>query len=276
MKNTEMRKNGLGKLVIGCFGVALAFSCLVMPVNAKTKTNTAKKSNETTSTYSYVDQNGTCSSVKISSNYKDVNWSDDDIWNTTYGHNVAIASSYEEAYEKVIRRYDKYTKDNECYGEFRYELAYIDKDQTPELLVFLGDSHPMGVMVYQYKNNKVKNVGCGGSNGTIKVVLGKNLIWSNYTGMGACIDVLYSLSRGKEVVALESFEDITTGETYYYEGQPVVDFEENESNTISEKRYESQYGKYFADLKTVEYSYDNGYSGESMICAIYGGEVPIR
>lgn len=98
-----------------------------------------------------------------------------------------------KAYYNFLKSY-KFTSDSSTRG---FNLAYINNDSIPELIVFDGDYHAAGGKVYAYIRGKVKYVSEFGEWGGFEYQKKKGVIRSSWFGNGNCHDTYYKWSGCK-------------------------------------------------------------------------------
>ena len=86
---------------------------------------------------------------------------------------VELKESYAQTYFTFLKEESDPVKENR---PLRFRLAYIDDDDTPELLLMKDNSHPAGVWVYTYKNGRVVEVGEFGSIGGMQYLEKRGMI----------------------------------------------------------------------------------------------------
>ena len=99
-----------------------------------------------------------------------------------------------KAYYSFLKSYKFNTTDS---YEHAFNLAYINNDSIPELLVLDGTHHSAGVKVYTYVNGKVKYVGKFGEFETFEYQEKKGIIRSSWTGQGNYIKDYYKWNGSK-------------------------------------------------------------------------------
>ena len=170
----------------------------------------------------------------------------------TYKCTVTVKSSSKsaalKAYYNFLKSY-KFTCDSSTRG---FNLAYINNDSIPELIVFDGDYHAAGGKVYAYVNGKVKYVGEFGEWGGFQYQEKKGVIcstWSRansyttyYKWSGSKLSTIMSSSEIGKFSSNGDFEY-----KYYINGKKV---------TLS--KYKSSIAPYEKGLKSV--SVYNSYS----------------
>ena len=164
----------------------------------------------------------------------------------TYKCTVTVKSSSKsaalKAYYNFLKSY-KFDLDSSSRG---FDLAYINNDSIPELIVFDGDYHAAGGKVYAYVNGKVKYVGEFGEWGGFEYQEKKGVICSYGSGMGNSHTTYYKWSGSKLSTIMSSSaigEFSSNGEfeyKYYINDKKV---------TLS--KYNSSIAPYEKGLKSV-------------------------
>ena len=168
----------------------------------------------------------------------------------TYKCTVTVKSSSSskkaalKAYYNFLKSY-KFDLDSSSRG---FDLAYINNDSIPELIVFDGDYHAAGGKVYAYVNGKVKYVGEFGEWGGFQYQEKKGVIcstWSRansyttyYKWSGSKLSTIMSSSAIGEFSSNGDFEY-----KYYINDKEV---------TLS--KYNSSIAPYVKGLKSVSLS----------------------
>lgn len=136
--------------------------------------------------------------------------------------NVSGRKESADIYASFLESGD-YAEDFWLADEVRYELAYIDEDDVPELLLAEGNGHVNRVAVYRYneKNDKVEFLASFSSFGSLKYVPKGNIIISQYGNHGYYFNV-YSEINDASVRLKDIFLSNAGGmESKYYHGFPV-------------------------------------------------------
>ena len=147
-----------------------------------------------------------------------------------------------KAYYNFLKSY-KFELDSSSRG---FNLAYINNDSIPELIVFDGDYHGAGGKVYAYVNGKVKYVDEFGEWGGFEYQEKKGIIRSSWFGHGNCHTTYYKLSGSKlsTIMSSSSVEVFTSngdfGYKYYINDKKVT-----------RSKYKSSIAPYEKGLKSV-------------------------
>lgn len=166
----------------------------------------------------------------------------------TYKCTVTVKSSSKssalKAYYNFLKSY-KFTSDYYSRG---FNLAYINNDSIPELIVFDVNYHAAGGKVYAYVNGKVKYVDEFGEWGGFEYQEKKGVIHSSYFGMGNSYDTYYKWDGSKlstiiSFSLIEEFSNGNFGYKYYINDKKV---------TLS--KYESSIAPYEKGFKYVDVS----------------------
>ncbi len=141
-----------------------------------------------------------------------------------------------KAYYNFLKSY-KFTY--ESYTR-RFNLAYINNDSIPELIVFDGDHHGAGAKVYAYVNGKVKYVGEFGGWGTFEYKEKKGVICSCSSGQGSSFNTYYKWNGSKlsRIISFSQIEVSTSngfGYKYYINNKKVTRSKYNSSIAPYEK-----------------------------------------
>ena len=258
------------------FGLVLALVCVSMVTSTDVVQASSIKLNKTSLTI----YTGKTSTLKVSGTSKKVTWSSSNKKVATVSSKGTVSaksagtatitakvnkknlrckvtvkkatsskSKALKAYYNFLKSY-KFTSDYSARG---FNLAYINNDSIPELVVFDGDYHAAGGKVYAYVNGKVKYVGEFGEWGGFEYQEKKGVIRSSYFGWGSCETTYYKWSGSKLSTIMSSSEIgkfSSNGDfeyKYYINGKKV---------TLS--KYKSSIAPYEKGLKSV--SVYNSYS----------------
>lgn len=115
----------------------------------------------------------------------------------TYKCTVTVKNSSKSAALKAYYNFLKSYKFTSDYSGRGFNLAYINNDSIPELIVHDGDYHAVGGKVYAYVSGKVKYVGQFGEWGGFEYQEKKGVIRSSYFGMGNSYITYYKWSGSK-------------------------------------------------------------------------------
>ena len=150
-----------------------------------------------------------------------------------------------KAYYNFLKSY-KFTSDRSYRG---FNLAYINNDSIPELLVFDGDYHAARVQVYTYANGKVKYVGKFGEYGGFQYKEKKGVICTSWMGHGIC-DTTYLKWNGSKLSKIISFSSV---EKFDSNGNLVCQYSINDKK-VTRSKYESSMASYQKGLTSVDFS----------------------
>lgn len=163
----------------------------------------------------------------------------------TYKCTVTVKSSSKsaalKAYYNFLKSY-KFDLDSSSRG---FDLAYINNDSIPELIVFDGDYHAAGGKVYAYVNGKVKYVGEFGEWGGFEYQEKKGVICSTWSRANSYTTYYkWSGSKLSTIMSSSAIEEFTSYEDikykYYINDKKV---------TLS--KYKSSIAPYEKGLKSV-------------------------
>lgn len=135
---------------------------------------------------------------------------------------------WKNAYSEFLAEYEY----DSSYLEPQYELAYIDDDNVPELLIAEDGAHAASVSVYTYLFDTVYYIGDFGAYGTIGYAEKEGLIYTWNMGMGVTTEDLCTLSQGISeyldgLTMIEEYDDATDSITCtYHHGKDSVTEEE--------------------------------------------------
>ena len=180
-----------------------------------------------------------------------------------------------QAYEAFLEN-RQYEDDFDFPSEVRYEFAYIDEDEIPELLLADGNFHISRVAVYYYDTveEEVKFLASFSSFGQLHYIPRKNTIISSYGNHGYYFQVYSEIQEGsvylKDVIlsdgskmeqkyyyGFEVPEDFTGGYGKAREAVDTVNILEGivgEEHRITEEQYEEFRNQFPDERKTVIYS----------------------
>ena len=169
----------------------------------------------------------------------------------TYKCTVTVKSSSKsaalKAYYNFLKSY-KFDLDSSSRG---FDLAYINNDSIPELIVFDGDYHAAGGKVYAYVNGKVKYVGEFGEWGGFEYQEKKGVIRSSWFGFGNSHTTYYKWSGSK----LSTIMSSSATQEMSSNGNIVCKYYINNKKVTSSK-YNSSIAPYEKGLKSVS-AYDS-------------------
>ena len=158
----------------------------------------------------------------------------------TYKCTVTVKSSSKntalKAYYNFLKSY-KFTCDYSARG---FNLAYINNDSIPELIVFDGDYHAAGGKVYAYVNGKVKYVGEFGEWGGFEYQEKKGVICSTWSRANSYTTYYkWSGSKLSTIISFSAVPDEGFGYKYYINGKKVTSSKYNSSIAPYEKGLKS-------------------------------------
>lgn len=162
---------------------------------------------------------------------------------------VELKEPYAQAYYTFLKEESDPVKENR---PLRFRLAYIDDDDTPELLLMKDNSHPAGVWVYTYKNGRVVEVGEFGSIGGMQYLEKRGMIFSGFYNMGEGFSQFYMLKDGTAEKICE-FHDIDI-EAFI---EPVEPLYEIDGVPVSEAEYDAKYNELWND-DFISVGYNDG------------------
>lgn len=162
---------------------------------------------------------------------------------------VELKEPYAQAYFTFLKEESDPVKENR---PLRFRLAYIDDDDTPELLLMKDNSHPAGIWVYTYKNGRVVEVGEFGSIGGMQYLEKRGMIFSGFYNMGEGFSQFYMLKDGTAEKICE-FHDIDV-EAFT---EPVESLYEIDGVPVSEAEYDAKYNELWND-DFISVGYNDG------------------
>ena len=150
-----------------------------------------------------------------------------------------------KAYYNFLKSY-RFTTDYSTRG---FNLAYINNDSIPELVVFDGDYHAAGGKVYAYVNGKVKYVGEFGEWGGFEYQEKKGVIRSFYFGYG-CSETNYYKWNGSKLSNIMS-----ANEKQYFISNGYFRYKYSiNDKKVTRSKYESSIAPYEKGLKSLSLS----------------------
>ena len=162
----------------------------------------------------------------------------------TYKCTVTVKSSSKsaalKAYYNFLKSY-KFELDSSSRG---FNLAYINNDSIPELVVFDGDYHAAGAKVYAYVSGKVKYVGKFGEWGGFQYKEKKGVICDSWSGRGSYST--YYKWNGSKLSTIISFNVVPDGD---YEYKYYIN-----DKKVTRSKYMSSIAPYEKGLKYVDLS----------------------
>lgn len=128
-----------------------------------------------------------------------------------------------KAYYNFLKSY-KFELDSSTRG---FNLAYINNDSIPELIIFDGAHHAAGGKVYAYVNGNVKYVDEFGEWGGFEYKEKTGVIRSSWSGIGT-YSTYYKWNGSKlsTIISFDSIEEVSSNEDirfkYYINGKEVT------------------------------------------------------
>lgn len=164
----------------------------------------------------------------------------------TYKCRVTVKSSSKSAALKAYYNFLKSYKFTSDYSARGFNLAYINNDSIPELIVFDGDYHAAGGKVYAYVNGKVKYVDEFGEWGGFEYQEKKGVISSSWFGNGNSYTTYYKWSGSKlsTIISSSSIGELNSNGNFGYKY-----YLNNKKVTLS--KYNSSIAPYEKGLKSV-------------------------
>ncbi|MCH5280153.1 MAG: hypothetical protein J1E61_01695 [Lachnospiraceae bacterium] len=108
--------------------------------------------------------------------------------------------SWQEAYEDFLLSYQPEHAGPASKEEPHFNLAYVDEDDIPELIIIDGLAHSHGGNVYTWYEGKVVYIGMYGQYGGFGYLDKENLIHDSYDGADVYHDGFYKIEGGEEVL----------------------------------------------------------------------------
>ncbi len=158
---------------------------------------------------------------------------------------IKLKSTALKAYYNFLKSYE-FTTDYSTRG---FDLAYINNDSIPELIVFDGDYHAVGGKVYAYVNGKVTYVDEFGEWGGFEYQEKNGVICSYWSGFGNSYSTYYKWN-GSNLSTIISFSSV---EEMSYDGE---DFEY--------KYYINDEEVTFSKYNSAIAPYENGFKSASV------------
>lgn len=163
----------------------------------------------------------------------------------TYKCTVTVKSSSKsaalKAYYNFLKSY-KFDLDSSSRG---FDLAYINNDSIPELIVFDGDYHAAGGKVYAYVNGKVKYVGEFGEWGGFQYQEKKGVICSTWSRANS-YTTYYKWSGSKLSTIMSSSAIVEFSSNGDFEYKYYIN-----DKKVTRSKYESSIAPYEKGLKSV-------------------------
>lgn len=140
----------------------------------------------------------------------------------------------------------------------RFQLADLNSDGVPELLVAVGGYHISSVEIFTIVENQVVDVGACGEFGMMAYEVGGNLLLSSNYAMGNSLNTLYALEDGA-LVTLHSYNQY-----YTMAGDPNMSEEERyrfevDGNSVSKEQYRFIFHQALSSGEFYSVGYDNGF-----------------
>ncbi|VYU18491.1 hypothetical protein [Intestinibacter bartlettii] len=150
-----------------------------------------------------------------------------------------------KAYYNFLKSY-RFTTDYSTRG---FNLAYINNDSIPELVVFDGDYHGAGGKVYAYVNGKVKYLGEFGEWGGFEYKERTGVICSSWFGRGNyhCTYYKWNGSKLSTMVSFSSIEELLPNGNVQYKYYI-------NNKKVTRSKYESSIAPYEKGLKSISLS----------------------
>ena len=169
----------------------------------------------------------------------------------TYKCTVTVKSSSKKAALKAYYNFLKSYNYNTEYPATGFNLAYINNDSIPELVVFYGDYHAAGAKVYAYVNGKVKYVDEFGEWGGFEYQEKKGVIRSSWFGFGNSHTTYYKWNGSK----LSTIMSSSATQEMSSNGNIVCKYYIN-NKKVTLSKYNSSIAPYEKGLKSVS-AYDS-------------------
>ena len=166
--------------------------------------------------------------------------------NVTVKEKTTPKKAAQKAYYNFLKSYKFNTTDPSYHG---FNLAYINNDSIPELLVFDGNHHSAGVNVYAYVNRKVKYVGNFGAYDEFTYQEKKGIIRSYYANQGHYLKDYYKWNGSKLSTIMTSHKI----EVLRPNGNIGYDYYIN-NKKVTYSKYKSSIAPYEKYLKRVNLS----------------------
>ena len=249
------------------FGLVLALVCVSMVTSTDVVQASSIKLNKTSLTI----YTGKSSTLKVSGTSKKVTWSSSNKKVATVSSKGTVSaksagtaiitakvnkknlrckvtvkkatsskSKALKAYYNFLKSY-KFELDSSSRG---FNLAYINNDSIPELVVFDGDYHAAGAKVYAYVSGKVKYVGKFGEWGGFQYKEKKGVICDSWSGRGSYST--YYKWNGSKLSTIISFNVVPDGD---YEYKYYIN-----DKKVTRSKYMSSIAPYEKGLKYVDLS----------------------
>ena len=151
--------------------------------------------------------------------------------------------SWQEAYEDFLLSYQPEHVGSASKEEPHFNLAYVDEDDIPELIIIDGLAHGHGGNVYTWYEGKVVYIGLYGQYGGFSYLDKENLIHHAYDGAGVDYSGFYKIEDGSETElaffstrwSAYSDEESSTEEvskTYYIDNEEVTEAEYDKQRNL--------------------------------------------
>ena len=215
-------------------GLVLALACVSMVIPTDVVEAASIKLNKT----SIIIYTGKTSTLKVSGTSKKVTWSTSNkkvatvsskgvvsskspgnatitakVNNKTLKCKVTVKRQTTNNKKAALKTYYNFLKSyrfNSSPSYRRFNLAYINNDSIPELIVFEGTDHLSGGNVYSYVSGKVKYVGSFGEYGGFEYQEKKGIIRSGWSGQENYHSTYYKWNGSKlsKIISFSSVEEI--------------------------------------------------------------------
>ena len=142
--------------------------------------------------------------------------------------------------------------------QIHFQLADLNSDGVPELLVAMGCYHFSSVEIFTIVDGQVVDAGACGEFGMMAYATGGNLLLSSYYAMGNSLNTLYALEDGA-LVTLHSYNQY-----YNMAGDPNMSEEERyqfevDGNSVSREQYRFIFHQALSAGEFYSVGYDNGF-----------------
>lgn len=149
---------------------------------------------------------------------------------------------------KDFLRNQEYASDFHNPGQVRFELAYIDEDDVPELLLCEGTGHIDGIVIYKYNpdTERMEMVDSFSSFGRFGYAPRLNIVKSSYGNHGYFAFVFTKIEKDFTVTVTDALSEdgggVHSEEIRYYHGMDSDTYHgtyyEMPKKPISEKEYD--------------------------------------
>lgn len=177
---------------------------------------------------------------------------------------------WKEAYEAFLLVHQEEFDSEHPVDSPRFNLAYIDEDEIPELAVMVGTAHVNGVDIYTYYRGEVVLVRRNyGSFGKFIYFPGENLIASHYMAQGDQTSTYHKIEKGKDIkmIEVESWSSYDPDDLEFHDHYSIEDKE------VTKEAYEAQMELYEGGKEFVLLGYDDSYPiDEAVIQSVFDRE----